>query len=144
MPSGRANSLSKLPHSVRALVDEARRAVMTTLAGHGGTHSVPVVFAVIDDEIVSPIDHKPKTGRVLARVTNLQRDDRVTLLIDRWDEDWTRLIWLMVQGHAVVDPGAPMGLMRALNVRYPQYHPDERHDALIRIHPTQLLWWAWS
>jgi PPOX class probable F420-dependent enzyme len=116
---------------------------MTTL-GSESLHTVPVVFAVIGDEIVSPIDHKPKTGETLARVKNLARDRRVTFLVDKWDEDWTRLAWLMVQGTAVVDPDAPIEDMRAINTRYPQYAPDERHDALIRITPGRLIWWAWT
>jgi PPOX class probable F420-dependent enzyme len=143
MPSGSADSLDELPARIRSLLDTARRAVMTTL-GKESPHAVPVVFAVVGNEIVSPIDHKPKSGRTLARVKNLERDNRVTLLVDDWDEDWSRLVWLMVQGTAVVDTEATIGEMRAINSRYPQYAADERHDALIRIAPGRLLWWAWS
>lgn len=117
---------------------------MSTSAADGSAHAVPVVFAYVGDEIVSPIDHKPKSGQVLARVKNLARDDRVTLLIDRWDEDWTKLGWLMVRGRATVDPDAPLSLMQLLNERYEQYAADERHDALIRIRPRQLSWWTWA
>jgi PPOX class probable F420-dependent enzyme len=143
MSSGRGDVLADLPLSVRALLERTRRAVMTTLGPDGSPHSVPVVFATVADEIVSPIDHKPKTGRVLARVRNLERDDRVTLLVDRWEEDWTQLAWLMVRGRAVVDPNAPAEVLQSLNARYPQYAPDERHDAVIRIRPSRLLWWTW-
>lgn len=117
---------------------------MTTVDPDGGPHAVPVVFARFGDEIVSPIDHKPKTGHILARVKNLQRDDRVTLLVDLWDEDWTRLVWLMIRGRAVVDAAPSAEVMRAINVRYPQYEIDEAHEALIRIHPNRLSWWSWS
>ncbi len=144
MPSGTANSLEELPERVAALLDTERRAVMTTVSFDGSAHSVPVVFARIEEEIVSPIDHKPKSGHILARVRNIDRDDRVTLLIDRWDEEWTRLVWVMIRGRARVDPDAPPSLMNALNTRYPQYEPDERHDALIRIRPTHLTWWSWT
>jgi PPOX class probable F420-dependent enzyme len=144
MPSGRADHLQDLPARVRELLTTVRRGVMTTVDRDGSPHAVPVVFAAIDGEIVSPIDHKPKTGQMLRRVRNLGRDERVTLLIDHWDEDWTRLLWLMVRGTAVVDKEAPIELMRMLNARYAQYEPDERHDALIRIRPTSLSWWAWS
>src|SRR5688572_12417150 len=132
MPSGRANSFEGLPARVASLLDDERRGVMTTIAEEGSVHAVPVVFARVGSEIISPIDHKPKTGDVLARVKNIGRDDRVTLLIDHYDEDWTRLVWLMVRGRATVDPDASLELMRELNRRYPQYEPDERHDALIR------------
>lgn len=144
MPSGTANSFEELPERVAELLDTERRAVMTTASSDGSAHSVPVVFARIEDEIVSPIDHKPKSGTVLARVKNIDRDDRVTLLIDRWDEEWTRLVWVMIRGRAQVDHDAPPSLMRELNGRYPQYEPDERHDALIRIRPARLTWWSWS
>ena len=144
MPSGRAGSLAELPERVASLLEIERRGVMTTIAADGSAHAVPVVFARSGAEIVSPIDHKPKSGEVLARVKNIGRDDRVTLLIDHYEEDWTRLVWLMVRGHARVDPDASMELMRELNIRYPQYGADERHDALIRIQPVRLSWWSWS
>jgi len=143
MPSGRARVLADLPETVRALLDRERRGVLTTLDPDGSGHSVPMVFVVIGDEIVSPIDHKPKTGRLLARVRNIERDPRVTVLIDHWDEDWTRLAWVMVRAHAMIDPDAPPEVVQSLNARYQQYTPDERPDALIRIRPTLLTWWTW-
>jgi PPOX class probable F420-dependent enzyme len=144
MPSGRARALVDLPESVRVLLERERRAVLTTPAPDGSGHSVPIVFVLIDDEIVAPIDHKPKTGRVLARVRNIERDARVTVLADHWDEDWTRLAWVMVRAHALIDPDAPSEVVQALNARYCQYAPDERPDALIRMRPTTLIWWTWT
>jgi PPOX class probable F420-dependent enzyme len=144
MPSGRTDSLAGLPAYVRKMLEDARRGVMTTLDSDGSAHSVPVVFAVVDDEIISPIDHKPKTGQVLARVKNLQRDQRATLLVDHWDEDWTKLVWLMIRATGLVDERPPVELMRAINARYAPYAADERHDALIRLRPSRLMWWSWS
>jgi PPOX class probable F420-dependent enzyme len=144
MPSGRAQSLDGLPRDVGGLLETTRRGVMTTVDPDGSPHAVPVVFALFGDEIVSPIDHKPKTGKTLARVRNLQRDNRVTLLIDAWEEDWTKLSWLMVRGKAEVDAAPGVDAMRAINARYPQYEIDEVHDALIRIQPVRLSWWAWG
>ena len=144
MPGGTASSLSELPNAIRSLLTTERKAVMSTIATDGSPHAVPVVFALLDDEIVSPIDHKPKSGMVMARVKNLARDDRVTLLVDHWDEDWTRLAWLMVRGRAIVDDDPSGPDMRAINDRFEQYEPDERHDALIRIRPVKLSWWSWT
>ena len=144
MPSGRCNSFPELPPPIRALLDDERRAVMSTVAADGSPHAVPVVFALVENEIVSPIDHKPKSGKVMARMRNLRRDPRATLLIDHWDEDWTRLAWLMVRGTAELDEDYPEDPLHALNGRYPQYEPDERHDTLIRLRPTSLLWWSWT
>jgi PPOX class probable F420-dependent enzyme len=144
MPSGRAERIDEVPESIRSILATARRGVMTTIQADGSPHSVPVVFASVGDQIVSPIDHKPKTGRTLERVKNLRRDARVTLLVDLWDEDWTKLVWLMIRGRAQVDETPAMDVMRTINRRYPQYAPDEAHDALIRIEPTLLSWWSWS
>jgi PPOX class probable F420-dependent enzyme len=144
MTTGRADSFDELPVAIRALLQDERFAVMTTMSADGSAHSVPVVYAAVGNEVVSPIDHKPKSGVVLARVKNLERDARTTLLIHHWDEEWTQLSWLMIRGHAEVDAEASMELMSAINARYPQYEPDERHDALIRIRPTRLTWWAWT
>jgi PPOX class probable F420-dependent enzyme len=144
MTTGRADRLDGLPTAIAALLHDERFGVMTTAGPDGSAHSVPVVFALAGDEIVSPIDHKPKTGAVLARVRNLERDDRVTLLVHHWDEEWTNLSWVMVRGTAMIDADASMDLMHAINSRYPQYEPDERHDALIRIQPTRVTWWSWS
>jgi len=142
--SGRANKIADLPESVRALFERERRGVLTTLDPDGSGHSVPMVYVVRGNEIVSPIDHKPKTGRVLARVRNIERDARVTVLVDQWDEDWTRLAWVMVRAMAVIEPDAPPDVVQSLNARYQQYAPDERPDALIRIRPTKLTWWTWT
>ena len=144
VPGGRATSLEELPERVQSLLDTERRAVMTTISRDGSAHSVPVVFARVEDEIISPIDHKPKTGEILKRVKNIGRDDRVTLLVDHWDEEWERLVWLMIRGRARIDAEAPLSLMLELNRRYSQYEPDERHDALIRITPVRLSWWSWT
>ena len=54
------------------------------------------------------------------------RDRRVTLLVDRWSEDWSELEWLRLEGRArLLDPddapaqhAAAVALLRA---RYPQY-----------------------
>jgi PPOX class probable F420-dependent enzyme len=144
MTSGRANTIADLPESVRALFERERRGVLTTIAPDGSGHAVPVLFVVIGDEIVCPIANKPKRGRLLARVRNIERDTRVTVLVDHWDEDWTRLAWVMVRAHAVIDPDAPPEVVHSLNARYQQYAPDERPDALIRIRPTRLTWWTWT
>ena len=144
MTSGSASAIDDLPESVRALFDRERRGVLTTLEPDGSGHSVPIVFVVSGSEIVSPIDHKPKTGGVLARVRNIERDDRVTVLVDHWDEDWKRLAWVMVRGHAVIESHSPSEVVQSLNARYQQYAPDERPDALIRIRPTKLTWWTWT
>jgi hypothetical protein len=89
------------------------------------------VFVVIDDEIVAPIDRKPKTGRVLARVRNIERDARAACVGDSAGACGDRF-------------RRTPEVVQSLNARYQQYAPDERPDALIRIRPTKLTWWTWT
>jgi len=63
---------------------------------------VPIVYVVLGDELWSPIDGKPKSGRELARVGNLRRDPRATLLLQHYDADWQRLWWLRLECEAEV------------------------------------------
>ena len=70
---------------------------------------VPCCFALVESAtgsvIYTPIDDKPKAStdpRSLARVRDIERDPRVTLLVDRWDEEWARLAWVRIDGLASI------------------------------------------
>jgi len=112
----------------KALLAEARRGTLTTVdAGDGRPRSVPVCYALVGDAIWSPLDEKPKRAedpRTLRRVRNVAADDRATLLVDRWSEDWSRLAFaeLDVRGE-LVEPGSAdhAAAVVALRARYPQY-----------------------
>ena len=80
----------------------ARVARLATVGPEEGPHLVPVVFAVVGDTIVSAVDHKPKSTTRLRRLANIESDPRVSLLIDEYDEDWSRLWWVRADGRAAV------------------------------------------
>jgi PPOX class probable F420-dependent enzyme len=90
------------------------------------------VLAASDDEagrplVLSPVDEKPKRVAdplALARVRDVLARPDVTLLVDRWAEDWRRLGWLRIEGVATVVPaGDPRHgtALTALRRKYPQY-----------------------
>lgn len=140
MPSGSCARLSELPPPARAIVDAARRAVLVTLGDDGAPHAVPVCFALRGDDVVTAVDDKPKRTRDLARVRNVRRDPRATLLFDRWDEDWARLGWVMVTARARVEPpGAAAGVLAA---RYAQYRERPPAGDVLACAPERVLWWA--
>jgi PPOX class probable F420-dependent enzyme len=141
MPSGSVGRLRDLPIELRSVIDGARRAVLTTVDADG-PHSVPVCFAVLGQELVTAIDHKPKAAGTPARLRNVRDDPAVTLLIDRWDEDWERLAWVMVRGRARIEP--PGTGSDALLARYPQYGERPPSGDAIVIAPHRILWWAWE
>ncbi len=103
-------------------------ASLATVSEGGRPHVVPIVFVRVAGGIWSPIDGKPKAGGELARVRNVRRDSRISLLFEHYEADWTRLWWLRVDGEAEVrtpaDPGADpevAAALAALGRKYPQY-----------------------
>jgi len=143
-----------LTSSQRDFLRSARRGVLATIAMDGEPRLVPICF-VLDDErpvLYSPLDEKPKhvsNPADLARVRDIGRDPRVSILVDRWDEDWTRLAWLRCQGTAaLLDPGHdPAGerasAIEALRSTYPQYRShDLAARPLIRIAIERVIGWG--
>ena len=131
----------------------SRRAVLATIAESGRPRQVPICFAVVDGGdgaiLYSPLDEKPKRGadpHELARVRDLIARPRVSLLADRWDEDWARLAWLRVEAMAsLVEPGDPEHdpAIVALRARYRQYRAQRLEVCpLIRLEPTRIVWWS--
>ena len=83
---------------------------------------VPVTFAVVGETIVHAVDHKPKATRTLARLEDIRRDARVALLVDHYDEDWSRLWWVCADGAArVLDASEAPDAIDALVAKYEQY-----------------------
>ncbi|MEO8571107.1 MAG: TIGR03668 family PPOX class F420-dependent oxidoreductase [Chloroflexota bacterium] len=134
----------------RAFLAAARRAVMVTIAPDGRPRPVPVCFVLdeIDAVLYTPIDDKPKRNdgpRSLARVRDIERDPRVSVLVDRWDEDWANLAWVRCLGTATIEPsGADFPeIIRALRAKYSQY-ADHGLEArpLIRIAIERVTAWG--
>ena len=80
----------------------ARVARLATVNPDGTPHLVPICFALVGDRVVTVVDHKPKTTPNLQRLTNVRVNPAVTLLVDHWDEDWSNLWWIRVDGRAFV------------------------------------------
>jgi len=112
------------PEAIERILDAWPVAHLATLGADGAPHQVPIVFARVAGRIWSPVDGKPKRSAALARLANVRRDPRVSLLLDHWDADWTRLWWLRIDGRARVVSGDEVdhaAIERALRVKYPQY-----------------------
>jgi PPOX class probable F420-dependent enzyme len=84
---------------------------------------VPVCFAIGMDVLYMALDQKPKTTRNLRRIRNIRENPHVAFVADCYDEDWSKLGWVMIRGRAdIFDSGATFRLAcESLRQRYPQY-----------------------
>jgi PPOX class probable F420-dependent enzyme len=142
MAGGVCASLAELPERARAIVSDARRGVLVTVGASGAPNAVPVCFAVRSGEIVTAVDDKPKSGRPLARLASVETTPGATVLLDRWDEDWTKLGWVMVKGTARLD--APGSASAELAARYVQYRDRPPGGPVIAVRPHRVVWWTWE
>jgi PPOX class probable F420-dependent enzyme len=129
----------------RALVTQARVARLATVDEGGRPHLVPVCFAVEGDRIYSAVDGKPKRSPDLKRLRNIAAHPQVALLVDHYEEDWTRVWWVRVDGPArVLDSGPERDAgIDLLSAKYDQYR--DRPDQLGRVVViTAERWRAWS
>ena len=105
-----------------------RRRVVFARVGHLGTaapmpHVVPVCYALVGETAYTAVDHKPKRSTRMQRVANVEATGRACLLADEYDEDWTRLWWVRIDGPARVvhDAGEAARAIDALAAKYVQY-----------------------
>ncbi|MEX2419770.1 MAG: TIGR03668 family PPOX class F420-dependent oxidoreductase [Acidimicrobiia bacterium] len=129
----------------RERAETVRVARLATIGASGAPHLVPIVFALEDDRIITPIDHKPKRSPRLARLANIAAEPRVAVLFDHYDDDWSRLWWVRADGVAtVLTPGGPrhQDATRLLARRYEQYSGYPLDGPIIEI--TVTRWSAWA
>jgi PPOX class probable F420-dependent enzyme len=115
-----------------------RVARLATVTPDGAPHLVPIVFALVGNVIHTAVDGKPKRHRRLQRLANIAHEPRVSVLADRYDDDWSLLWWVRADGTATVtDVAEP-----ALIARYPQYEQSPPPGPFLRIDVT--TWKSWS
>ena len=142
-----------LPPTERAFLGAARRAVLATIAPDGRPRPVPVCFVLdpVRPILYTPLDEKPKTVDdpvKLARVRDLLGDPRVSILVDRWDEEWSRLAWLRAWGRASLllpaeEPAEHVAAVTALRAKYAQYAThDLETRPIIRLAIERVTSWG--
>ena len=122
-------------------VAAARVARLATVGEDGAPHIVPIVFAAVGDIIYSAVDAKPKRHSRLRRLVNIAAEPRVSVLVDRYDDDWAALWWVRADGVARVLPTSPVAL-DALTAKYPQYRSAPPAGPFLEIQVRH--WAAWS
>ncbi|MEV4186367.1 TIGR03668 family PPOX class F420-dependent oxidoreductase [Streptosporangium canum] len=128
----------------RARFRDARVARLATADARGRPHLVPVTFDLDGDTVAFAVDHKPKRTTDLRRLRDIAANDRVCLLVDHYDDDWTRLWWVRADGRARVagdGPDRERALAR-LAERYPQYRDRPPRGPVVLI--AVESWTGWS
>jgi len=135
---------------------EARRFLEAHRVGHlatagadGAPHVIPVCYALDGAALYFVADEKPKRrpARELQRLRNLRANPRAAVVVDDYDEDWTRLAWLLVRGPArvVEEPEAHASALALLRARYSQYLAmaldDLERNPIVRIEPARVVLW---
>lgn len=124
----------------------ARVGRLATIDSAGRPHIVPITFASVGRVVYTVVDAKPKRTRDLKRLRNIASTPHVSLLVDEYDDDWTRLWWCRLDGEArVVNDGAELDRgLRALAEKYPQYREEPPAGPLIVVEVTAESGWTAS
>jgi PPOX class probable F420-dependent enzyme len=103
---------------------------------------LPVTFALSGDAVWSAIDEKPKRPGEPARVRCLRRRPEAALLLDVYDDDWTRLAWVQLLGRVTILPAdAAPEAVAALAAKYEQYADRAPPGPLLRLDVKRALHW---
>jgi PPOX class probable F420-dependent enzyme len=120
---------------------------LATVGSGGQPHLVPCTFAVDDaGRIVVGIDNKPKASVNVRRLVNIAENPRVSLLADRYSDDWEQLWWARADGLATIErAGAEHAAhWQLLRARYPQYEGQVLTGPVIVIQVTAWSGWAFA
>jgi PPOX class probable F420-dependent enzyme len=122
----------------------ARVARLATTDPDGRPHLVPIVFALDGDRLYSAVDRKPKRSQVLRRIENARARPDVTILVDHYEDDWSRLWWVRMRGRArVLDDGEERARALALlSEKYPQYRDEPPDGPVLAVDVTETRAWS--
>ncbi|MBI3637370.1 MAG: TIGR03668 family PPOX class F420-dependent oxidoreductase [Candidatus Rokubacteria bacterium] len=128
---------------------DARVARLGTADRTGRPLVVPVCYALDGEACYSAVDAKPKRTRNLRRLTNIRENPHVSLVVDEYDEDWTRLRYVIVEGRADVLTTGPAFTTAAdlLVAKYPQYRTlglDRERGAILRVAVERVIAWRYA
>ena len=117
----------------------ARVARLATVSADAAPRVVPIVFALVDDVILTAVDHKPKSTTRLRRLEDIAANPAVSLLVDAYDDDWSQLWWVRADGVARVHASYDLDPLVA---KYADYRAQPPTGPVIVIEVTR--WSGWS
>ena len=123
-------------------VAASRVAHLATAGRDGRPHVVPICFVLDGETLYTAVDEKPKRTRQLKRLENIEANRHVEVLIDHYEDDWSRLWWVRLRGTAriVEDPRA----VELLAAKYTQYRDRPPAGPVIAIEIEERSEWTSS
>jgi PPOX class probable F420-dependent enzyme len=131
---------------MRRRLSDSMVARLATIGLDGRPHIVPITFALGDDELYFAVDHKPKRTVNLQRLRNIEANPAVSVLADHYENDWSRLWWVRVDGQArIVNAGEQREkAITLLSSRYEQYRSVPPAGPVVAIAVERLSGWSAS
>jgi len=138
---------SRLSPQALRLIHSARVAHLATADKNGQPHVIPICFVFDGKYFYSPLDEKPKrvAPQKLKRIKNIAANPRVSLVIDRYDEDWGKLAYVLIFGKARAVEGGirHRRAVALLRRKYPQYRAmNIDRSPMIVVRPTRTRCWG--
>ena len=129
--------------AMRQRLADARVARLATTDAEGRPHIVPIVFAHDDEHIYFAVDNKPKRRRNLKRLRNIAGNPRVSVLVDHYEDDWTRLWWVRVDGvaHVLAHDAEAQRAIDLLARKYTQYERTRPQGPVVAISIETMTAW---
>ena len=116
---------------------------LATVRPDGGPHVVPLVFVLVGDVIYSAVDAKPKRSVRLQRLANVASESRCSLLVDHYEDDWSKLWWVRADGEAsIVEPAMASEGLSALMEQHPQYRVSAPPGPLLAVRVARWVGWS--
>jgi len=131
---------------MRRRINGAMVARLATVGRDGRPHIVPITFALDDNTIYFAIDFKPKKTADLQRLRNIEANPSVSVLVDHYEEDWTKLWWVRADGSAriVIDGAMFEKGIALLTQRYAQYRSARPAGPVVPVAIERITGWSAS
>jgi PPOX class probable F420-dependent enzyme len=135
----------RLTRNALRFLRSARVAHLATADRSGKPLVIPICFVFDGKEFFSSIDEKPKrlSPQRLKRLRNIEENSQVSLVIDRWDEDWRKLAYILVSGRAriLLSGQKHRSAVSLLRKKYHQYRSmaiDQRPMIVISLRDVKV------
>lgn len=141
-----------VPPDIEDFIKRERVARLATIDSEFKPHLVPVVFVFDGNHFFIPVDLKRKSAKPekLRRIKNIEGNPNVALLIDEYNEDWTRLAFVLIQGIASIVKSKTQAnvllqqAQKKLTTKYVQYQKIGIGEMCIMIKPEKVVSWKSS